>query len=77
MIENVLLGVLWACIITMLITLHRLGRLIDRMLDTTKVIRINLDDIMNDVQKKIKQEKAFQDWAEKKIKQEAEDEGRS
>jgi len=77
MIDSILVGVLWGCIITMLITLHRLGKLIDKMLDSTKVIRINLDDIMNGVQKKIKQETEIDDFIDELNKKHKEENNES
>jgi len=44
-LENILLAVLWACIITMFISLHRLGRLLDSAESQCTIIRLKLGGI--------------------------------
>ena len=45
LLEEILLAVLWACIVTLFFTLHKLGRLLDSAKSECTIIRLKLGDI--------------------------------
>jgi hypothetical protein len=45
LLEEILLAVLWACIITLFFTLNKLGRLLDSAKSECTIIRLKLGDI--------------------------------
>tara|TARA_Y100000996_G_scaffold104464_1_gene76501 strand:+ start:273 stop:509 length:237 start_codon:yes stop_codon:yes gene_type:complete len=65
MLETILVAVLWGCVITMLITLHKLGTILDRMIERTTSIRVNISEVQDMIQSRIdeeKREKAIDDF---------------
>ncbi len=64
-LDLILTAVLWGCVIAMLITLHKLGTILDRMIERTSIIRLNLSEVKDMVQTKMNQEdteKAIDDF---------------
>tara|TARA_B100000900_G_C20128283_1_gene532878 strand:- start:307 stop:546 length:240 start_codon:yes stop_codon:yes gene_type:complete len=64
-VDLILTAVLWGCVIAMLITLHKLGTILDRMIERTSIIRLNLSEVKDMVQTKMNQEdteKAIDDF---------------
>ena len=64
-LETILVAVLWGCVITMLITLHKLGTILDRMIERTTSIRVNISEVQDMIQSRIdeeKREKAIDDF---------------
>ena len=64
-IDLILTAVLWGCVIAMLISLHKLGTILDRMIERTSIIRLNISEIQDMVQTKIDEEnreKAIDDF---------------
>jgi len=64
-LDLILTAVLWGCIIAMLITLHKLGRILDGMIERTSIIRLNISEVKDMVQTKIDEEnreKAIDDF---------------
>ena len=64
-LETILVAVLWGCAITLLITLHRLGKILDRMIERTSIIRLNISEVQDMIQSRIdeeKREKAIDDF---------------
>ena len=55
-IDLILTAVLWGCVIAMLISLHKLGTILDRMIERTSIIRLNISEIQDMVQTKIDEE---------------------
>ena len=45
LLEEILLAVLWACIVTLFFTLNKLGRLLDSAKSECTIIRLKLGDI--------------------------------
>jgi len=45
LLEEILLAVLWACIVTLFFTLHKLGKLLDSAKSECVIIRLKLGDI--------------------------------
>lgn len=45
LLEEILLAVLWACIVTLFFTLHKLGKLLDSAKSQCTIIRLKLGDI--------------------------------
>jgi len=60
-LENILLAVLWACIITMFITLHRLGRLLDNMSMHIKLAKSDVKELQDMIQQKIDEENEIEE----------------
>lgn len=60
-LENILVAVLWACIITMFITLHRLGRLLDNMSFHIKLAKSDVKELQDMIQQKIDEENEIED----------------
>ena len=60
-LENILVAVLWACIITMLITLHRLGRLLDNMSIHIKLAKSDVKELQDMIQQKIDEENEIEE----------------
>ena len=56
LLVEILLAVLWGCVIAMLISLHKLGTILDRMIERTSIIRLNLSEVKDMVQTKMIQE---------------------
>ena len=64
-LDLILTAVLWGCVIAMLISLHKLGTILDRMIERTSTIRLNISEIQDMVQTKIDEEnreKAIDDF---------------
>jgi len=64
-LDLILTAVLWGCVIAMLISLHKLGTILDRMIERTTSIRLNISEIQDMVQTKIDEEnreKAIDDF---------------
>ena len=64
-LDLILTAVLWGCVIAMLISLHKLGTILDRMIERTTSIRLNISEIQDMVQTKMNQEdreKAIDDF---------------
>ena len=64
-LDLILTAVLWGCVIAMLISLHKLGTILDRMIERTPIIRLNISEIQDMVQTKIDEEnreKAIDDF---------------
>tara|TARA_A200000159_G_scaffold46361_1_gene42654 strand:+ start:835 stop:1074 length:240 start_codon:yes stop_codon:yes gene_type:complete len=64
-LDLILTAVLWGCVIAMLISLHKLGTILDRMIERTSIIRLNISEIQDMVQTKIDEEnreKAIDDF---------------
>ena len=64
-LDLILTAVLWGCVIAMLISLHKLGTILDRMIERTSTIRLNISEIQDMVQAKIDEEnreKAIDDF---------------
>ena len=64
-LDLILTAVLWGCVIAMLISLHKLGTILDRMIERTSIIRLNLSEVKDMVQTKIDEEnreKAIDDF---------------
>jgi len=64
-VDLILTAVLWGCVIAMLISLHKLGTILDRMIERTSIIRLNLSEVKDMVQTKMNQEdteKAIDDF---------------
>ena len=55
-LDLILTAVLWGCVIAMLISLHKLGTILDRMIERTSIIRLNISEIQDMVQTKMNQE---------------------
>ena len=55
-LDLILTAVLWGCVIAMLISLHKLGTILDRMIERTPIIRLNISEIQDMVQTKIDEE---------------------
>ena len=55
-LDLILTAVLWGCVIAMLISLHKLGTILDRMIERTTSIRLNISEIQDMVQTKIDEE---------------------
>ena len=62
LLEEILLAVLWAMIITLLITLHKLGRLLDNMLGHIRMAKVDVKDLQNLINRKIYEEKMIDDF---------------
>ena len=62
LLEEILLAVLWAMIITLFITLHRLGRLLDNMLGHIRMAKVDVKDLQNLINRKIYEEKMIDDF---------------
>ena len=65
LLEEILLAVLWAMIITLFITLHRLGRLLDNMLVHVRMAKVDVRELQDMIQQKIDEEnreKAIDDF---------------
>ena len=60
-LENILVAVLWACIITMFITLHRLGRLLDNMSFHIKLAKSDVKELQDMIQQKIDEENEIEE----------------
>ena len=56
LLEEILLAILWAMIITLLITLHRLGRLLDNMLGHVRMAKVDVRELQDMIQQKIDEE---------------------
>ena len=56
LLEEILLAVLWAMIITLFITLHRLGRLLDNMLGHVRMAKVDVRELQDMIQQKIDEE---------------------
>ena len=64
-LDLILTAVLWGCVIAMLISLHKLGTILDRMIERTSIIRLNISEIQDMVQTKLDEEnreKAIDDF---------------
>jgi len=64
-LETILVAVLWGCVIAMLISLHKLGTILDRMIERTSIIRLNISEVQDMIQSRIdeeKREKAIDDF---------------
>jgi len=64
-VDLILTAVLWGCVIAMLISLHKLGTILDRMIERTSIIRLNISEVKDMVQTKIDEEnreKAIDDF---------------
>lgn len=64
-LETILVAVLWGCVIAMLISLHKLGKILDRMIERTSIIRLNISEVSDMIQSRIdeeKREKAIDDF---------------
>jgi hypothetical protein len=64
-LDLILTAVLWGCVIAMLISLHKLGTILDRMIERTSIIRLNISEVKDMVQTKIDEEnreKAIDDF---------------
>ena len=64
-LDLILTALLWGCVIAMLISLHKLGTILDRMIERTSTIRLNISEIQDMVQTKIDEEnreKAIDDF---------------
>ena len=59
--EITLTAILIGCIITMLIGLHRLGSILDRVQGSVRVVRINLDQVDDNLDHLIKQIREIED----------------
>ena len=55
-IDLLLTAVLWGCVIAMLISLHKLGTILDRMIERTSIIRLNISEVKDMLQTKMNQE---------------------
>ena len=62
LLEEILLAILWAMIITLFITLHRLGRLLDNMLGHIRMAKVDVKDLQNLINRKIYEEKMIDDF---------------
>jgi len=62
LLEEILLAILWAMIITLLITLHKLGRLLDNMLGHIRMAKVDVKDLQNLINRKIYEEKMIDDF---------------
>ena len=62
LLEEILLAVLWAMIITLFITLHRLGRLLDNMLGHIRMAKVDVKDLQNLINRKIYEEKMIDEF---------------
>jgi len=62
LLEEILLAILWAMIITLFITLHKLGRLLDNMLGHIKMAKVDVKDLQNLINRKIYEEKMIDDF---------------
>ncbi len=62
LLEEILLAVLWAMIITLFITLHKLGRLLDNMLGHIRMAKVDVKDLQNLINRKIYEEKMIDDF---------------
>ena len=56
LLEEILLAILWAMIITLFITLHRLGRLLDNMLGHVRMAKVDVRELQDMIQQKIDEE---------------------
>ena len=64
-LDLILTAVLWGCVIAMLISLHKLGTILDRMIERTSIIRLNISEVKDMIQTKIDEEnreKAIDDF---------------
>ena len=68
MLENILVAVLWGCIIAMLITLHKLGRILDNMSFHIKLAKSDVKELQDMIQQKIDEENEIEDTKEWKLK---------
>tara|TARA_B100001057_G_scaffold325409_1_gene325625 strand:- start:490 stop:729 length:240 start_codon:yes stop_codon:yes gene_type:complete len=76
LLEEILLAVLWAMIITLFITLHRLGRLLDNMLVHVRMAKVDVRELQDMIQQKIDEEnreKAIDDFIDELNKKHNED----
>ena len=55
-VDLILTAVLWGCIIAMLITLHKLGRLLDNMLGHIRIAKVDVRELQDMIQQKIDEE---------------------
>lgn len=55
-LDLILTAVLWGCVIAMLISLHKLGTILDRMIERTSIIRLNISEVKDMVQTKMDEE---------------------
>jgi hypothetical protein len=55
-VDLILTAVLWGCIIAMLITLHKLGRLFDNMLGHIRMAKVDVRELQDMIQQKIDEE---------------------
>ena len=62
LLEEILLAILWAMIITLFITLHKLGRLLDNMLGHIRMAKVDVKDLQNLINRKIYEEKMIDDF---------------
>lgn len=75
-LDLILTAVLWGCVIAMLISLHKLGTILDRMIERTSIIRLNISEIQDMVQTKIDEEnreKAIDDFIDELNKKHTEE----